>query len=194
MAHKYDYLMCLDFEATCWDGNNTRHEIIEFPSVVVDCKKLKIINRIEQFVKPKNDIELTDFCKNFTSITQAQVDSGIPLKEALRNHWNFVKKYPNSILVTCGDWDLKTMLYNDAKVNNLTVFDYYNTWINIKIAYNNLYNTRSGGMDKMMEKINLVFEGRQHRGIDDSYNLARICIKMLEDGWFPKVTSDYNNH
>ena len=56
MNSEYEYLIVLDFEATCWDNNNSEkkdtHEIIEFPSVVVDINQKKIVDKIEQFVKP----------------------------------------------------------------------------------------------------------------------------------------------
>lgn len=30
----------------------------------------------------------------------------------------------------------------------------------------------------------MVFEGNPHSGLDDSYNIARICLRLLEDGAF----------
>lgn len=30
----------------------------------------------------------------------------------------------------------------------------------------------------------MEFEGNPHCGLDDSYNIARICIRLLEDGAF----------
>jgi inhibitor of KinA sporulation pathway (predicted exonuclease) len=108
----FDYLAVLDFEATCWDNSNY-HEIIEFPTVIVDVKTRKIVDRIEQFVRPT----VRPFCHKLTTITQAQVDGDVSLAEALKAH----EKYPNSIFVTCGDWDLKTMLPQDAARNKLKV-------------------------------------------------------------------------
>jgi 3'-5' exoribonuclease 1 len=40
----------------------------------------------------------------------------------------------------------------------------------------------------MLENLGLEFEGRPHSGIDDSKNIARVLIKMIEDGCEP----DYN--
>ena len=194
---KYDYLIILDFEATCFDINDKHtkpdHEIIEFPSVVVDIKAGKIVDKIEQFVKPKKNIELSLFCKNLTSITQSQVDGGIPLRDALKFHHKFVSNYQNSILVFCGDWD-GFMLQKDAQFNNLDVPTFYKKWINIKIPFQKIYNLDKsyckniGSMNGMLKYLNMEFEGTPHRGICDCSNLANICIKMLSDGWEPRVT------
>jgi len=182
-----DYLICLDFEATCWE-NSSQHEIIEFPSVVVDVKNRKIIDRIEQFVRPKNNVILSEFCKNLTHITQEQVNNGITFKQAFTNHFNFVQKYPNHIFVTCGDWDLLTMLPSDCFENKVKISKTYKEWINIKHPFKHMYKMYNGAsMDKMLKRLNMTFEGSPHRGIDDAHNLARICIKMMEDGYvFPR--------
>jgi 3'-5' exoribonuclease 1 len=44
------------------------------------------------------------------------------------------------------------------------------------------YNTRNLKIHKMLERQNLKFEGRLHSGIDDTRNIARILIKMRNDG------------
>ena len=43
---KYDYLAVIDFEATCQENNamNYKHEIIEFPIVLVDTAQRKIVS------------------------------------------------------------------------------------------------------------------------------------------------------
>jgi 3'-5' exoribonuclease 1 len=41
----YDYLAVIDFEATCDENNPSyRHEIIEFPIVLVDVDKMEIVS------------------------------------------------------------------------------------------------------------------------------------------------------
>lgn len=181
---RYNYLAVLDFEATCWAGSD-EHEIIEFPTVIVDIEKREIIDKFEQFVKPKHNIILSDFCKNLTTITQEQVNNGIPLKEAIEKHQKFMQKYPKSILVTCGDWDLKTMLPKDAKFNNIIIHNpFYKNWINIKNYFYNFYRGyKKKGMLEMLKWLRLDLVGVHHRGIDDSINTARIAIEMLKHGW-----------
>jgi inhibitor of KinA sporulation pathway (predicted exonuclease) len=185
---EYDYLIVLDFEATCWE-NSSDHEIIEFPSVVVDIKTGQIIDRIEQFVKPKKNVQLSEFCKDLTSITQEQVNGGIPLKDALSAHFQFVQKYPKSLLVTAGDWDLKTMLPIDCTYNGLKAPNYYRRWVNLKVPFEELYKVKKkSSMTGMLDHLKMKLVGVHHRGIDDCVNIARIAIRLLADGWKPKVT------
>lgn len=37
-------------------------------------------------------------------------------------------------------------------------------------------------LSTMLEKLGLKYEGRPHSGLDDSRNIARIAIRMLQDG------------
>ena len=42
---QYDYLVIIDYEATCQDNNDQFvHEIIEFPAVLVDVQKRQIVS------------------------------------------------------------------------------------------------------------------------------------------------------
>ncbi|KAF0714073.1 3'-5' exoribonuclease 1-like [Aphis craccivora] len=36
----------------------------------------------------------------------------------------------------------------------------------------------------MLTFLDMQFEGNPHSGLDDSFNIARICIRLLEDGAF----------
>ncbi|MDD4930701.1 MAG: exonuclease domain-containing protein [Candidatus Colwellbacteria bacterium] len=181
----YRYLAVLDFEATCWDTNN-EHEIIEFPTVIIDLDTNTVIDRFEQFVLPKNKPRLSEFCHNLTTITQDQVNSGISLPEALKRHQQFMSKYPSSIFVTCGDWDLKTMLPMDAINHNISTPGMYRRWINIKRVFDKFFGLKkSTSMIGMLSVVGLELEGTHHRGIDDCVNIARICCVILNKGWNP---------
>lgn len=183
----FKYLIVLDFEATCWEDSN-EHEIIEFPSVVIDIESGTIVDKIEQFVKPTKNLQLSEFCKKLTSIKQSDVNAGISISNALEAHYRFIQKYNNSVLVTCGDWDLQKMLPMDANHNKLDVQNYYNKWINIKVPFVQNYGVRKPSMPLMLEHLKLQLDGTHHRGIDDCMNIAKIAIKMLSDGWQPEIT------
>jgi inhibitor of KinA sporulation pathway (predicted exonuclease) len=61
-------------------------------------------------------------------------------------------------------------------------------WINVQKAFENSYDRKAKGMTAMLDHLSLGLEGRHHSGIDDCKNIARICARMLEDGWVPTVT------
>lgn len=39
------------------------------------------------------------------------------------------------MFVTCGDWDLKTCLRNEAKYKNIVLENYLKSWVNIKFVF-----------------------------------------------------------
>jgi len=86
--------------------------------------------------------------------------------------------------VTCGNWDLKTMLPLQVNLSQLSCPPYLASWINLKEAFGLFYGIhRPGGMTDMLERLNIPLVGRHHSGIDDSRNIAEVLKKMLEDGY-----------
>ncbi|MFC7440573.1 exonuclease domain-containing protein [Laceyella putida] len=72
MAH----LLIIDFEATCHEAKQEapRHfssEIIEIGAVLLEVETLKIKETYQRFVKPTRFPQLSPFCMQLTSITQA---------------------------------------------------------------------------------------------------------------------------
>lgn len=178
------YLIVLDFEATC-EKDAKEHEIIEFPSVVLDTTTREVVARFECFVKPTKNPRVTAFCYELTSITQEQVDAGVSFPEALQRHYTFLTPFMGEgVFVTCGDWDLKTMLPSDAALNGVEVPPFYKSWVNIKPHFQAMYQLdRCPGMDKMLSLVGLPLLGTHHRGIDDCVNIAALASKMMADGW-----------
>ena len=62
----------------------------------------------------------------------------------------------------------------------MLIFFPYNA--NIKTIFEKKYNVRSRGLMNMIKTIKEKFEGRQHSGIVDCHNTAKIMIKMVKDG------------
>lgn len=63
-----EYLLILDFEATC--GGNGEGEIIEFPTLLYDLRKNEVQTQFHEYVKPVRHPTLTKFCTELTGITQ----------------------------------------------------------------------------------------------------------------------------
>ena len=108
-----------------------------------------------------------------------------------------VYENPNSyVFVTCGNWDLNTMLPNQLDISESAegrddagkLVEPYNRWINLKSAFKKHYQSRfNAGMAEMLKRLKMDLEGRHHPGIDDCQNILRIAQRMLEDGWEPKA-------
>jgi ERI1 exoribonuclease 3 len=176
----YDYLFVLDFEATCCEYNEfPRHEmeVIEFPIVVIDNKTNEIIDEFHQYVKPMKHPKLTAFCTQLTGIKQSTVDNAEPFFTVFRNAKSFLEKYENGIFITCGNWDLKTMLPQQVK----NVPYKFKIYMNIQDEFKKKYKTRSTGMVAMLNHLNLKLIGRHHSGIDDTRNTARIVLELKKN-------------
>ncbi|GAB5363474.1 hypothetical protein AAMO2058_000886300 [Amorphochlora amoebiformis] len=193
----FRYLIVLDFEATCEEGKRIEpQEIIEFPSVLVDVATKKIVSEIQQYVKPVHHPTLSKFCINLTGIGQDKVDKGVDFKTAINAHAEWIyenTKGESFLIVTCGDWDLRSMIKRQCRTSGLPVPSYLKMWCNIKEAFGYCYSTQTArGMTDMLQKLDMKLEGRHHSGIDDCRNLARISIRMLDKNFkfCPTASSD----
>jgi inhibitor of KinA sporulation pathway (predicted exonuclease) len=190
-----DYLCILDFEATCNDGPPPKpQEIIEFPTLLLNVATGEVEDTFHHYIKPDVHPQLSPFCTDLTGIAQDIVDQGMSVEEALKLHEEWLDHHcivnagceaskheekKRFLYVTGGDWDLKTCLPNQLVYHGKDVPQSFSSWI----------RTKAYGMANMLKELNLCLEGRHHSGIDDCRNLARICIKMLKDGWVPSATA-----
>ena len=117
-------------------------------------------------------------------ITQSMVEGQPTFKEVLDQFHQWMDQNglldPNllSYFVTCGDWDLKTMLPSQCAVLGLKVPGYFKQWINIKRTFTEAFGIRSGDLLMMLRYLGLQLEGRHHSGIDDCRNIARILVSL----------------
>jgi len=177
----------MDFEATCeraeWCERRWQHEIIEFPAVLLDAGNLEVVDEFRAFVRPTERPRLTAFCTELTSITQAEVDGGELLPVVLGRFSAWLTGHgldAAAVLpVTCGDWDLKTMLPVECGRKWLEYPDALRRWCNIKDLFTQATQQSSRGMAGMLRTLGLRLEGHHHSGIDDSRNIARIFQTLL---------------
>jgi inhibitor of KinA sporulation pathway (predicted exonuclease)/RNA:NAD 2'-phosphotransferase (TPT1/KptA family) len=215
-----DYLLVLDFEATCDDDRKFRpQEVIEFPIVCVDTKTLKCETLFHRYVRPITNRKLTKFCTKLTGITQEVVDSSKPFSNILDELYQclfnngfihcpgalpvaasssaatstetatlppgydgpFEPTNKRFAFVTCGDWDLKTMLPKQCALIDRPVPGFMRKWINIKRPFGT-YSKTSGrtGMAGMLHHMGMELVGHHHSGIDDSHNISRIAVQLIK--------------
>lgn len=193
MARIRPYLLVLDFEATCDDGSATtpfdieRQEIIEFPVAVLESDTGEIVSEFSQLVRPTLQPQITPFCTELTSIDDEQLASCPDILSVTRSfiEWSEQQglKPQNALVVTCGDWDLRTMwpkqLGHDSEIPSPAVFG---EWCNIKKIYAQAKQRKAPGMMGMLRQLGLEHVGHHHRGIDDVRNIARIAARLIEMG------------
>ncbi|ETO29553.1 exonuclease III protein [Reticulomyxa filosa] len=210
-AQPFQYLVVLDFEATCDDKNFGPQEIIEWPAVIIDTTTMEMItspviesaekkddglnktkensvpDEFHYYIKPKVNPVLTKFCTELTGITQDTVNKGTDI-ETVISKWNtFVSEHKltskNACVITCGDWDLKKMWPIQKRLlKNQTDPLLFQRWINLKLIFAKFFQCKPKDMVGMLNFLNLKLLGRHHSGIDDVRNIARIVQFLLKSG------------
>ena len=91
-------------------------------------------------------------------------------------------------LATDGPWDLQHFLSRESarKGGELEAWHtkrlYLHRWVNLRWLHAAFYNKPRMGVAACLRYHKLTFEGRQHSGIDDTRNIARIAAALLRDG------------
>lgn len=185
-----DYYLVLDFEANCSKQDARDHEIIEFPAVLVNAKTGVTINEFRSFVKLVSHKKLSKFIKELTHITDEQVNQGLEWKTCL---FEFEKwcisnniSSENTTVVTCGDWDLKTMLKNQLYMTKTKLSpllkELFGCWTNVKIPFSKYTGSKAKGMANQLKYLGIPLSGHHHSGIDDCRNIAKICHELTKLG------------
>lgn len=185
----YRYLHCVDLEATCddVDANESprslvvvpdQMETIEIGLVVVDLETLEVIDEFQRFVRPQINPVLTDFCKQLTSIQQADVDGASIYAEVGQELGAFIARYPSAAWASWGDYDAR-QLERDAGLaacpSPLSGLQHFN----VRKWHKGLYEDQPKSLKLTVESLGLVWQGTYHRGIDDARNVASIIKEML---------------
>ncbi len=83
------------------------------------------------------------------------------------------------VFVTCGDWDLKTMLPGECRFLCQTVPWYFSNWVNVKRPFADATGQQGKGMMRMLTLLGIQHTGRHHSGIDDCRNIAEIVKNLI---------------
>lgn len=209
VAQYFDYVLILDFEATCQEGRKINpQEVIEFPCALLNTRNgFKTESIFHKYVRPIHHPLLTPYCTNLTGITQETVSQAdtfetvfSQFKTWLENEQGLVVSATESTqqkfaFVTCGDWDLRYMLPEQCRVSQVSIPGYMKSWINIKASFASSLGigklAKAKGLSSMLQQLGMVFEGRPHSGIDDVKNIVRIVETLAKNRNFVFETTSF---
>uniref|UniRef100_A0A914ZTI8 SAP domain-containing protein n=1 Tax=Parascaris univalens TaxID=6257 RepID=A0A914ZTI8_PARUN len=189
----YEYFVVMDFECTCEDEvYEYEHEIIEFPAVLVDVWNRRIVDTFHSHVRPRINPKLSEFCSRLTGVTQEMVDNALPFVDVFDSFRMWMQSHrlghtnARYAFVTDGPWDIAKFFQMQCLQSGLgSVPHDFRHYINIRKAFMNKYlkghRPQKTNLSGMLSELGMKFEGREHCGLDDSKNIARIVIRMLED-------------
>lgn len=206
----FSYLVILDFESTCWREKSSRPpEIIEFPAVLLNTSSGRVESEFHAFVQPQEQPLLSRFCSELTGITQTKVEAGVPLHICLSRFSRWLQAlqrekglvFPDSAsraspsatqglcsFLTWSDWDLGVCLHYECKRKQLRKPEVLSSWIDLRSTYRVFYGRKPKGLNGALHDLGIQFTGREHSGLDDSRNTARLAARMMMDGCILKTT------
>lgn len=79
-------------------------------------------------------------------------------------------------------WDIKECLFPQCVLSQVQFPNYATKWIDVRKLFSSFYSIKSGNLTSMLEKLDLKFEGREHCGLHDSENIARVLVQLIRDG------------
>lgn len=175
-----DNYLIVDLEATCSnDGAVPRQEmeIIEIGAVMQSSRTLEIESEFQTFVGPVRHPDLTKFCTVLTGITQIDVASAPPFREALDAMKRWMYGFGDSLFCSWGDYDRNQFL-QDCE-HHRVAYPFRSGHLNLKAEFTRaLGRKKKLGIADAVRHLGMDFEGAHHRGLDDARNIARIvrCV------------------
>lgn len=201
----------------------------EFPVSVVNLKTKEEVARFHRYVCPTvvpSEQMASYIAKKYEPWGLAsKYDNAKNFKETIEDFEVFLVQHglvdPTTkskmgawTFLTCGNWDLKTMLPSQALTSQIEVPQYMQEWINIKEIYCHFYNHKITGMmvraflsttfnfhlislnphnQAMLTALLIEPQGHHHSGIDDVLNIISILRAMIVDGCRFQRTAMYEN-
>ena len=173
----YTHLIVVDLEATCDNaGAVPRHEMetIEIGAVALDAGSMDPVDEFQSFIKPVRHPYLTDFCKQLTSIQEAEVDAAERFPQVAGRLSQWLDGFPKPVFCSWGDYDRK-QLQQDCRFHDIAnpmPADHFN----LKRLFSEQLGTQKRfGMGGALRKMGFPLVGTHHRGIDDARNIARLA-------------------
>lgn len=179
-------ILVVDIEAACWLGHppeGMENEIIEIGICVLQIRPVKKKTLNEGIIVKPEKSEISYFCTDLTSITPEMVEQGISLKEAcyvLRNKYHS----QNRPWASFGNYD--RLKFEKECASKEIEYPFSQNHFNIKSLFALKYGlTKEIGLaraiDYMHDNVdnNIKFEGKQHRGMVDAWNIATIVEKII---------------
>jgi len=148
-SYFFDYLVVIDFEATCelQNSDDYEHEIIQFPAILVDVARQQVVDEFNYYCKPSKQPVLSNFCTQLTGIAQETVDNSSEFPEVLKAFNKWLRKhqlgttYTFSFVVD-GSCDMGKFLHTQCLISQVKYPYYAHHWINIRHTYSNLYKVK----------------------------------------------------
>ena len=175
------YICCMDLEFTCWDRSllnqiiRPKREVIEFGIVVLESSTLQECERISVFIRPEENPTLSEYCTRLTGITQKDVDSAPPLRDAWTALSPRLPKPREFVWVSYGrDGD---ELEDEFKRKGEPIRLTDPRILNVKLSLEQRFGKKLKSLDRTLADAELLPEEPRHRALPDAGSLAALVQK-----------------
>lgn len=174
-----DYYIICDLEAACWENDKTpeKMETIEVGAVKIRAADFSIVGEFCAFVRPKDSPQLSDFCKNLTSISQKQVDEAKSFPEVISQFYRWIGPEPMRFC-SWGSYDLR-QLRNDCERHQMALPAEFERHLNLRALFAQSRGIQPVTMAQALGLTGVDLSGTPHRGIDDARNIAKLAQGIL---------------
>lgn len=172
---KYNRILCIDVEMTCWEGDPPAGEASEMIALgIVDLKTDDLkIRRAQQFLIRPQFSTISPFCSTLTGITPKEADAAPLLPEVLRS---VRKNFGQSDWCA---WGRDDELIRDSCARAGAEFPFPGLFHDLSAQVRLLLGlTYRPGLDEALARFNLDFEGLAHDALVDARNLARLHMEI----------------
>jgi len=188
MAKKFDKIIVVDLEATCWDEDtdagkaekgDQEAEIIEFGVAAYYPASGTISSPKSIYIRPTTS-KISQYCTDLTGITWDSLrKDGLTFASGLnRLRKEFGPKH--RVMAAWGNYDWYMISHQCLRED--VQFPFGKSHINIKELYTIKRKLEKGlGLEAALAVEGMEFIGRPHCGADDAFNAARILKKLLEE-------------
>jgi len=177
-----EYTCWPDSEATMWADPEYPCETIQIGLMVFDFLNGESLQTYSQYIRPKVNWNLSDYCKNLLKISQKKIDQARDFPTIAQEINNLLRKYGEHSLFLCSwgkDWDC---IADDAKRNGIK--DPFNgipcmdlRKVSAKIFG---FEVQLISREIVINQLDMPKSFNRHDALGDALELKNIFLKILE--------------
>ena len=176
--------LVIDLEATTDDGGwpLEEMEVIEIGASIVT-RSGREVDHFQRFIRPVRRSLLTPFCRQLTRITQANIDSAMPMTQVWEQFERWLRQHLPHLeaWASWGDYDRK-QLQQEWQQKQLNSALAHLAHHNLKQQFAQARHLKQAlGLNSALQLAGLQFHGQQHRALEDARNTARLLPLILAD-------------
>jgi inhibitor of KinA sporulation pathway (predicted exonuclease) len=177
------YLLIVDLEATCSDDRSIPRremEIIEIGAVMLDLGDRRVISEFQHWVRPVRHPQLTPYCQQLATITQAAIDTAPIFPSVLQTMLTWLTPQPKPFrFASWGVYD-QHQFKRDCALHRVA-YPFVGAHLNLQQVFATTIDPNfAGSMIQALDHFGLPFQGTHHRGLDDARNTAAIALQLID--------------